>query len=194
MLPGERRWRFRCADRRRRVQSAHRPRPGCGRTGCPHARRLATPRLRPASRSVGPVLHALGHVDLQSLLHHPQATPAARRTGPCVPQSPAPRQAGQVVEIMRKPCACTTWPRPRHCAQASREVPGAAPDPSQSWQAAHRCTFASFPSDIHGVIEFINRLQNEAICSVAIATGCFDLSAKFKLACCGIALGLIYQL
>jgi len=50
----------------------------------------------------------------------------------------------------------------------------------------------SFPGDfvpITGAVEFIERLTREAICSVAIATGCFDASARFKLGCCGIGLG-----
>jgi phosphoglycolate phosphatase-like HAD superfamily hydrolase len=48
-----------------------------------------------------------------------------------------------------------------------------------------------FPGDfvpLPGTIEFITRLQNERICSVAIATGCFERSARFKLRCCGITL------
>jgi len=50
---------------------------------------------------------------------------------------------------------------------------------------------AQFPGDftpLPGVIPFIERLQDEKVCSVAIATGCFDTSARFKLRCCGIAL------
>jgi hypothetical protein len=39
-----------------------------------------------------------------------------------------------------------------------------------------------------GAVQFITRLREEPICSVAIATGCFDTSAGFKLKCCGIAL------
>jgi phosphoglycolate phosphatase-like HAD superfamily hydrolase len=49
-----------------------------------------------------------------------------------------------------------------------------------------------FPGDftpLPGVVEFITRLRQDAICSVAIATGCFDTSARFKLECCGITLG-----
>lgn len=48
-----------------------------------------------------------------------------------------------------------------------------------------------FPGDfspIAGAVEFIARLQQEQICPVAIATGCFDTSARFKLRCCGMAL------
>ncbi len=48
-----------------------------------------------------------------------------------------------------------------------------------------------FPGDfspIPGAVEFIERLKREDICSVAIATGCFDASARFKLQCCGLAL------
>jgi phosphoglycolate phosphatase-like HAD superfamily hydrolase len=48
-----------------------------------------------------------------------------------------------------------------------------------------------FPGDfipLPGVVEFITRLKEEAICSVAIATGCFEASARFKLKCCGVAL------
>ena len=48
-----------------------------------------------------------------------------------------------------------------------------------------------FPGDfspIIGAVQFIERLKKEKICSVAIATGCFDTSAKFKLRCCGISL------
>ena len=49
----------------------------------------------------------------------------------------------------------------------------------------------NFPADfspILGAVEFIERLKKEDICSVAIATGCFDESARFKLRCCGIEL------
>ena len=49
----------------------------------------------------------------------------------------------------------------------------------------------AFPGDfapLPGAVRFITRLTEESICSVAIATGCFDASARFKLACCGIAL------
>jgi len=48
-----------------------------------------------------------------------------------------------------------------------------------------------FPGDfspIAGAVQFIERLKREQICSVAIATGCFDTSARFKLRCCGITL------
>jgi|CXWL01.1.fsa_nt_gi phosphoglycolate phosphatase-like HAD superfamily hydrolase len=48
-----------------------------------------------------------------------------------------------------------------------------------------------FPGDftpLAGAVQFITRLKNERICSVAIATGCFDTSARFKLRCCGITL------
>lgn len=49
----------------------------------------------------------------------------------------------------------------------------------------------TFPGDftpLPGAVQFITRLKEESICSVAIATGCFDASARFKLECCGIAL------
>ncbi len=49
----------------------------------------------------------------------------------------------------------------------------------------------NFPGDftpLAGVIPFITRLKIEGICSVAIATGCFYASAKFKLKCCGVDL------
>ncbi len=39
-----------------------------------------------------------------------------------------------------------------------------------------------------GAAAFVARLRREAICDVAIATGCFDVSARFKLRCCGIDL------
>ena len=48
-----------------------------------------------------------------------------------------------------------------------------------------------FPGDfspISGAVEFLQRLEHERICSVAIATGCFDSSARFKLECCGVSL------
>ena len=48
-----------------------------------------------------------------------------------------------------------------------------------------------FPGDfspLPGAVQFIHRLREESVCSVAIATGCFDTSARFKLRCCGIAL------
>ncbi|TVQ33449.1 MAG: HAD family hydrolase [Wenzhouxiangella sp.] len=37
-----------------------------------------------------------------------------------------------------------------------------------------------------GAIPFIQRLERERIARVAIATGCFEEEARFKLACCGI--------
>jgi phosphoglycolate phosphatase-like HAD superfamily hydrolase len=49
----------------------------------------------------------------------------------------------------------------------------------------------NFPGDfspIPGAVEFMTRLERDGICSVAIATGCFDASARYKLACCGVAL------
>jgi phosphoglycolate phosphatase-like HAD superfamily hydrolase len=48
-----------------------------------------------------------------------------------------------------------------------------------------------FPGDfspLAGAVQFIERLKKEKICPVAIATGCFDTSARFKLQCCGISL------
>jgi len=48
-----------------------------------------------------------------------------------------------------------------------------------------------FPGDftaIAGAIEFLERLSEEKVCDIAIATGCFDITARFKLDCCGIAL------
>ena len=44
---------------------------------------------------------------------------------------PSPRQTGQVVEIIRKPCECMTCPRPPQCWQVSGDVPAAAPVPLQ---------------------------------------------------------------
>jgi phosphoglycolate phosphatase-like HAD superfamily hydrolase len=47
-----------------------------------------------------------------------------------------------------------------------------------------------FPGDftpLPGAIEFLERLRVDGI-GVAIATGCFDASARFKLECCGIEL------
>jgi len=41
---------------------------------------------------------------------------------------------------------------------------------------------------ITGAVEFIRRLEREGVFHVAIATGCFDTGAQFKLECCGIAL------
>lgn len=49
-----------------------------------------------------------------------------------------------------------------------------------------------FPGDfspIPGAVEFLERLVREGVCAVAIATGCFDESARFKLECCGVRLG-----
>ena len=48
-----------------------------------------------------------------------------------------------------------------------------------------------FPGDfrpIAGAVEFLKRLRAEKICGVAIATGCFVESARYKLACCGVTL------
>ena len=44
--------------------------------------------------------------------------------------------------------------------------------------------FTPLPS----AVQFITRLKEESICTIAIATGCFHASARFKLRCCGIAL------
>lgn len=49
----------------------------------------------------------------------------------------------------------------------------------------------NFPGDfspIPGAIEFLHRLDREGVCALAIATGCFDASARFKLECCGVSL------
>lgn len=49
----------------------------------------------------------------------------------------------------------------------------------------------AFPGDfspVPGAVPFLERLAREKICGVAIATGCFDSSAKFKLQCCGLSL------
>jgi beta-phosphoglucomutase-like phosphatase (HAD superfamily) len=51
--------------------------------------------------------------------------------------------------------------------------------------------YPKYPGDftpLPGAVQFINRLMEEKVCSVAIATGCFDTSARFKLHCCGVAL------
>jgi phosphoglycolate phosphatase-like HAD superfamily hydrolase len=48
-----------------------------------------------------------------------------------------------------------------------------------------------FPGDFQplpGAVEFISRLKQEGICSVAIASGGFEAEARFKLGCCGINL------
>jgi hypothetical protein len=48
-----------------------------------------------------------------------------------------------------------------------------------------------FPGDfspIRGAVEFIERRGRDGICSVAIASGCFEASTRFKLRCCGIML------
>jgi phosphoglycolate phosphatase-like HAD superfamily hydrolase len=39
-----------------------------------------------------------------------------------------------------------------------------------------------------GAVEFMGRLKQEAVCSVAIATGGFAAEARYKLQCCGLAL------
>jgi beta-phosphoglucomutase-like phosphatase (HAD superfamily) len=48
-----------------------------------------------------------------------------------------------------------------------------------------------FPGDftpLRGAVQFLVRLQTDGICPVALATGCFDITARFKLRCCGIAM------
>jgi beta-phosphoglucomutase-like phosphatase (HAD superfamily) len=48
-----------------------------------------------------------------------------------------------------------------------------------------------FPHDfspIPGAVEFLERLEADSVCALAIATGCFDVSARFKLECCGVRL------
>ena len=52
----------------------------------------------------------------------------------------------------------------------------------ESEQPQHPEEFSPIP----GVIEFIKKLQEKEGYAVAIATGCFDASAAFKLRCCGI--------
>lgn len=39
-----------------------------------------------------------------------------------------------------------------------------------------------------GAVEFIDRLERESVCSVAISTGGFRAEALYKLQCCGVAL------
>lgn len=51
-----------------------------------------------------------------------------------------------------------------------------------------RSKFPGSFSPLPGAAQFIGRLEEERICPVAIATGCFDTSARFKLRCCGIEL------
>jgi phosphoglycolate phosphatase-like HAD superfamily hydrolase len=51
-----------------------------------------------------------------------------------------------------------------------------------------RSRFQDDFTPVPGAVQFIERLMEEKICAVAIATGCFDTSARFKLQCCGIAL------
>ncbi len=53
---------------------------------------------------------------------------------------------------------------------------------------AERPKFPGDFSPLPGALQFIARLREEKICAVAIATGCFDTSARFKLGCCGITL------
>jgi phosphoglycolate phosphatase-like HAD superfamily hydrolase len=43
-------------------------------------------------------------------------------------------------------------------------------------------------SPVPGAVEFIERLRRDKICSIAIGSGCFEASARFKLHCCGIML------
>jgi beta-phosphoglucomutase-like phosphatase (HAD superfamily) len=54
--------------------------------------------------------------------------------------------------------------------------------------AAERPKFPGDFSPLPGVTRFIARLREENICAIAIATGCFETSARFKLGCCGITL------
>ncbi len=53
---------------------------------------------------------------------------------------------------------------------------------------AERPKFPGDFSPVPGAVQFITRLRSEKISAVAIATGCFDTSARFKLRCCGITL------
>lgn len=39
-----------------------------------------------------------------------------------------------------------------------------------------------------GAVTFIDRLRNEGFCTIAIASGGFDIEAAYKLNCCGISL------
>lgn len=41
---------------------------------------------------------------------------------------------------------------------------------------------------IPGAVEFLRRIEREGVCALAIASGCFEASARFKLECCGIFL------
>lgn len=48
-----------------------------------------------------------------------------------------------------------------------------------------------FPGDfspIPGAVEFLEQLERDGAWTPAIATGCFDTSARFKLDCCGVRL------
>lgn len=53
---------------------------------------------------------------------------------------------------------------------------------------AERPKFPGDFSPLAGAVQFIERLKREKVCPVAIATGCFDTSARFKLRCCGLNL------
>src|SRR5262249_61403818 len=56
---------------------------------------------------------------------------------------PSPRQLGQTVPIMKKPCWWTTWPRPPHVGQRSGREPAAAPVPAQPAHVTRRLSSTS---------------------------------------------------
>jgi beta-phosphoglucomutase-like phosphatase (HAD superfamily) len=91
----------------------------------------------------------------------------------------------------------TSYPEPTSAAIV-RNLLESAPDAREKERAVERAFLrrmeaerSRFPGDfllLAGAASFLERLRQERICTVAIATGCFATSARYKLSCCGLSL------
>jgi beta-phosphoglucomutase-like phosphatase (HAD superfamily) len=108
--------------------------------------------------------------------------------------------ARAIAEVIGRSLPTTDWSAYEEttCAAIARELL-AGDRAARTTEAAIERAFVrllvaerpSFPGDfcpLRGAISFIQRLKADRICAVAIATGCFAASARFKLQCCGITL------
>jgi len=108
--------------------------------------------------------------------------------------------SGAIEAVIGKSLAIVDWTKYVDPTSTSivRDLLAADPQAEErEWQIKDeflrrlRAEQPKWPGDFQplaGALEFIERLRRERLCSVAIATGCFDISARFKLRCCGIEL------
>lgn len=108
--------------------------------------------------------------------------------------------AEAILRVTGRPLATVDWNAYPECTSSAivREFLVGDPDAAAK-EAAIEQDFVQLleearptsPADftpLPGAVEFLARLRRENICAVAIATGCFAASARFKLRCCGLDL------